>query len=520
MKSTKTLVKAGLLALSGLLFDCSLVLDTELGKGLGEPCSSSSDCNGDGATCAEGVCTIACKATLDCPAPSTCEAGQCRVVPGASIGAPCEAASVCGSGLCEGGVCTAVCSEDAQCNGGSRCIDQRCQLPLKAAFFFDGSVSNATYGFALTHEQGRQQAVSKLKWLSTDRSESNTTDTIGQELDRAISEGSEVLVVTTSRFSAQAKEKAAANPGKKFLLFNSTETSANVGGYFGRYYQAWYLAGVASARASALTTTKQIGFLGALAVPEVVAQLNAFTLGVRSVEPGLTVEVVWANSFVPSDAVETKMVDYLVEGGNEIVVNRMGAKNQLFLEHTASKKSATGGLIYAVGLDNQDVCKFAPSICIGAPYWNWGPLYTRLLDAIHKGTWAPSFELDSIQVDPTSSTVHFELNTGGIPALQSIKEPLAKTVAGLVGSDGVDNTFKGPLCPSQGDQRPEGCVAAEGRVTDEEILSMCWFVEGVVQRSDIEDPKSALVAARVPDGSLVWPPKVIDPSALDKPSCR
>jgi hypothetical protein len=42
----------------------------------------------------------------------------------------------------------------------------------------------------------------------------------------------------------------------------------------------------------------------------------------------------------------------------------------------------------------------------------------------------------------------------------------------------------------------------------------------VVQRSDIEDPKSALVAARVPDGSLVWPPKVIDPSALDKPSCR
>lgn len=507
------------LVLSSLFLGCSLVLEADLGKGIGAPCTSASECNGDGALCEQGACTLSCGTSADCPPPSSCNEGKCRVNAGAPVGASCAAATECASGLCEAGLCTTLCDTDAQCNGGSRCVEQRCQLPLRAAFFFDGVVSNATTGFALTHELGRQAAVSNLKWLSADRSESNTTDTISTEIDRAIGEGADVLVVTTSRFAAQAREKAAANPGKKFLLFNSTELGENIGGYFGRYYQAWYLAGVAAARASALTTSKRIGYLGALPVPEVVAQVNAFTLGVRSVEPTIQVEITWANSFVPTEEVESKMIDYLVEGGNEILVNRMGARNQVFLTHTATKKSATGGAIYAIGLDNQDACKFAPSICIGSPYWNWGPLYTRLLDSIHKGSWQPSFELDSIQIDPAQSTIHFALNTDGIPALQSIKEPLAKTVATLI-ANGEDNAFLGPICPSQQDQRPAGCLADGERIQDEEILSMCWFVEGVVQRSQTEDPKSKLDPARVPDGSQVWPPKVIDPTALDKPSCK
>jgi hypothetical protein len=268
-----------------------------------------------------------------------------------------------------------------------------------------------------------------------------------------------------------------------------------------------------------LTTSKKIGFLGAMAIPEVISQFNAFVLGVRSVEPTFSVEIVWANSFVPTDDVEKKMVDYLVAGGNELLVNRMGALNETFLTYAATKQSATGGPIYTIALDNQDACKFAPSTCIGAPYWNWGPLYTRLLDSMHNGTWKPSFVFDSIQADPTSSTLQFALNTAGIPALQSIKEPLAGTIGTLVNADGSDNTFKGPICPSQPDQR-DGCVAGGARVSDDEINAMCWMVEGAVQRSDKEDPTSELVAARVPDGTVVWPPLYVDPMALDKPSCK
>jgi basic membrane lipoprotein Med (substrate-binding protein (PBP1-ABC) superfamily) len=470
MNHYKTLVAAGFAGLSALLAACSFVLDAEVGKGIGEPCSSASDCNGEGAICEAGKCSAPCQSDGDCPLPS-------------------------------------------------RCITQRCQKPLKAAFFYDGQVSNATTGFALTHEKGRQDAVSRLPWLSTITSESNTTDSIGAELDRALTaEDADVLVVTTTRFRSQALEKAVANPGRKFLLFNTNQPSANQGGYFARYYQAWYLAGVAAAQATELTTSKQIGFLGALPTPEVVAQFNAFLLGARSVNPQQTVEIVWANSFVPSEDVQKKMVDYLVEGGNEILVNRMGARNEVFFKHLLTKKSATGGLVYGIGLDNPDVCKFAQNICIGAPYWNWGPLYTRLLESIQQGSWQPSFVLDSIQVDPSNSTVHFALNTDGIGALSSIKEPLARKVGDLI-AGGMDNTFLGPICPSQADQR-NGCVDAGARVTDEEILSMCWFAEGAVQRKDSEASTGELVPARVPDGTLVWPPKVIDPNALDKPSCQ
>jgi len=511
--------KLGALTLSGLLFSCSLALDTKIGKGVGETCASASECNGSGATCEDGKCSVSCSASSDCPAPSTCQAGLCKLGAGLSIGARCAAAADCASGQCEAGTCTATCDSDAKCTGGSRCVEQRCQLPLKAAFLFDGVVSNATFGFALTHELGRKYAVDKLKWLTTDRSESNTTDTIGPEIDRVLTEGADVVVVTTSRFGAQAREKAAAHPDKKFLLFNNTEITANTGGYFGRYHQAWFVAGVAAARASSLTTSKKIGFIGALAVPEVISQFNAFVLGVRSVEPTLTVEVVWANTFVPTIDVEKKLIDYLVEGGNEIIVNRMGAVNETFVTYTASKRSATDGPIYSIPLDNEDACKFAPASCIGGPYWNWGPLYTRTLEAIHNGTWQPEFIFDSIQSDPTNSTIQFSLNTAGIPGLQSIKEPLAKTVASLVATDGSDNTFKGPICPSQADQR-DGCVADGDRVSDAEITSMCWMVDGAVQRTDKENPKSDLVPARVPDGTVVWPPLYVDPTALDKPSCK
>jgi simple sugar transport system substrate-binding protein len=506
------------LAAGALLFGgCSIVADATVKSGVGVACAADADCQGDGARCDQTkTCTLPCTDADQCPAGASCVASFCRAAGAGALGDACQNASDCASSLCTDGLCVSTCTVTTDCSGGAVCVAGACQLTLHTGFVFDNQVSNATQGFALAHEVGRQAAVATLPWLVADRSESNTNDTVSGSIEGLVQGGAKVVVVTTNRFETETAEKAKSHPDVQFLTFSTTKTAVNNTSYDVRVHQAWFIAGYVAAR---FEKDGKLGFLGAVPLPEVIRQLNAFTLGALTANKSARVEVVWANDFVPSDAITGKLVDYLIAGGNRVIVNRLGLGTAV----TYVGGLAAGGKdVYSIGINNPNACDSEPTSCLGAPYYNWGPLYTRVLDSIHKHTFDPSLVIDdSILVDPAQSTFQFAVNSK-IAGLDGLKPDIVSRIGELVGPQGEDQTFAGGFCVTDAAQRPgkPACSPAGTIVDDAELASMCWLVKGVVQPTNPEDPASALVDARAPDGTVLWPPNSVDPSSLTRPSCN
>jgi len=510
-------VLASMLAGVASLASCSLVIDASVGNGIGAACEAASDCQGNNAVCdQQKTCTLPCGAPADCPTGSLCVDSFCRTAGQGALGDACATAADCSTAECLEGLCVSPCSTTPDCPGGAVCVEGACQLEMVAGFIFDNQVSNATEGFALAHELGRQEAVQNLPWLKTLSSESNDNDTVSASIEKLLGEGADVMVVTTNRFATEAEEKAKANPDTQFLTFSVPSNSGNYVGYDVRYHQAWFLAGYVAAR---FDPDGKIGFVGAVPFPEVMRQLNAFAVGALTANPAARVEIVWANSFVPSDDIAKKLVDYLIAGGNRVIVNRLGTGTTV--KYVADLHDQ-GQNLYSIGINNPNACDSGPTSCLGSPYFNWGPLYTRVLDSIHRHTFDPTQLIDDpILVDPDESTFHFALNSK-IAGLDGLKPDIVLRIGDLVGPNGEDQTFAGGFCVTDAAQRPgkPACSPKGTIVDDAELASMCWLAKGIVQPQDPEDPTSPLVDAPAPDGSILWPPKSVDPSSLTKPSCQ
>ena len=505
-------VAAASVALGG----CSALISFEEGVLPGQACAQADECRGE-ASCTGGVCVLPCAADTDCPESTACRQGVCAAAGAAPFGARCASASECSTALCEDQLCVSACTNDAGCPNGSACVAQICQPKLKAGFVFDAVVTNATSGFAHTHDEGREAAKAALPWLETVSSEGNNATTVNAGLERLLAEDVDVIFSTSGVFGTAAASKAAENPQTKFLTYTG-RASANHVGYAARFHQAWFVAGiVAGTFDAAVTRTGRIGFVAPLPVPQVIRELNAFMRGVQSVAPNTVVEVVWANGFAPSAAVTGKLVDYLVTGGCRIIVNRLGTRTVTDYVDALPAMPRT----YSIAVNDNDACARTPRSCLGAPYWNWGVLYTRLLQEIRRGDFdAAKVINESMRADPAASAFHFTLNDTGIPELASIAAQVATSVTKVVGPAGEDIALSGPYCVSRADQRTPSCVGAGERITDEELGTMCWLVQGIKQPSDPEDPSSPLVDAFAPDGTVFWPPQSVDPASIAKPSCR
>ncbi len=451
-------------SLFGVFSACSLTVP-DVGGGVGDACEAASDCQGAEADCVDGRCILACKTDDDCPQ-------------------------------------------------GSKCGEQICDVSFKVGFVYDG---NATVsGFSRAHDEGRLAAKESLPWVDFSLvAQDIQKDQESEAVTNLIADGASTIFVTTSRFGNVAAELAATNPEVKFLTFGVSQWEGNFAGYVPRYHQAWYLAGVAfgsfaKSRDASDPNRFHFGFVGALPIPEVIRQLNAFTLGVRSVEASATVDVVWLAGFVPATGLEEKALDYLIEDGARFIINRIGARNtDLMVAIDAYNAENPGNEVYGSLLDNADACEGHETYCLGGPTWNWGPLYTRIVSEIQRGTFDSTVQIrDSILADPSKSVVNLTL--GLQPEFSGpLRDALDSAIQRL--TSGGDNTFSpnggNEVCPTDTAQRPEGCV--KGRVDDAELDSMCWLVEGVVQREDPNAPfdemDNGLVVAKTPTGET-WPP--------------
>src|SRR2546427_2797380 len=124
-----------------------------------------------------------------------------------------------------------------------------------------------------------------------------------------------------------------------------------------------------------MTKSNIIGYVAAHPIPEVVRGINAFTLGVRAINPKAAVRVVWSNTWY-DPAQEKEAAESLLSVGADVLTQHQ--------DSPAVVQAAAAKGKYAVGY-NSDMSKFGPKAFLTAPVWNWGPMYVYLAKQVEAG---------------------------------------------------------------------------------------------------------------------------------------
>lgn len=324
---------------------------------------------------------------------------------------------------------------------------------LKVAFVYVGPVSDA--GWTTSHDQGRQYLEQQLDYVKTSKIESvKEGPDATRVIEQLVADGNKIIFTTSFGFMDPTIEVAKKHPDVKFLHCSGYKTADNVGTYFGRMYQARYLSGVVAGK---MTKTNLIGYVAAYPIPEVIRGINAFTVGVRSVNPDAKVKVVWTSTWY-DPATEKDAGKSLLESGCDIIAQHQDTPGPL---QAAQEKGK-----YGIGY-NTDMNKLVPNTVLTSPVWNWGPYYVETVKAIKEGTWKPSQYWGPIN-DGIVGLAPF-----GTMVPEDVKQLVEAEKQKLV--KGEWDVFAGPVKDQQGKER----VAAGQKMSDKEMLEFNWFVEGV-----------------------------------------
>ena len=324
---------------------------------------------------------------------------------------------------------------------------------VKAGFIYVGPVGDA--GWTYAHDQGRQE-MEKLSFVEPSIYIESVPE--GAESARVITglvrKGADLVFTTSFGYMDATLDVAKRYKDVVFMHCSGYKTAENVGNYFGRMYEPRYLSGIVAGK---MSKSNIIGYVAAFPIPEVIRGINAFTLGVRSVNPKAEVKVVWTQTWF-DPGIEGDAADSLLDVGADVLAMHQDAPATL---QAAEKRGA-----YVVGY-NSDMRNFAPNAFLTAPVWNWGALYTKIAAAVADGSW----KSESIWWGMKEGLVELAPLSDKIPA--DVQKLVMDKAAEI--KSGSLHPFAGPIKNQQGDM----AVAAGAVPSDGELLGMNYFVEGV-----------------------------------------
>ena len=327
---------------------------------------------------------------------------------------------------------------------------------VKVGFVYIGPIGDG--GWTDAHNDGRLMLEKQLgvetiyKEIVAESAEAETT------MRNMIDQGCNVIIATSYGYMDYVENVAKEYPNVKFLHCSGYKSSDNFSNYFGRIYQARYLTGIV---AGMKTQTNKIGYVASFPIPEVVRGINAFTLGVKSVNPDATVNVVWTHTWIdPSKAKDA--ADALLEQDCDVLTQHQDAPGP---QVAAEEKG-----VWAIGYD-VDMNSAAPKANMTSAIWNWGPYYVDQVKAIMEGTWKSENVWYGMEGKDTDMVKIVDLyDTAPAGAKEKVEEMKAKII------DGSFKVFEGEIKNQNGE-----VVCPQGEIlTDDKLLSMNWFVEGVV----------------------------------------
>lgn len=326
---------------------------------------------------------------------------------------------------------------------------------IKAGFVYVGVPDDGGRTFVL--EMGRRKLAENPKVSTTAflEVESEERDQVVGAVDRLVADGANLIFMTGDDSAAAITESAAQHQDVRFIYCGLFDPAANVQVFCGRIYQARYLSGII---AGGMTKSNLIGYVAAQPTPSVIVGINAFAMGVQSINPGAEVMLHWTNSqYAPSEA-QQRARELILRGVDVITIHQ---------DTPAALQIAEQHGINAIGYQS-DMSTFAPSSILTSAVWNWGEMYDQIIDRLSDGdvqlrpAWLGLRE-GVVDLAPISSRVPDDLK-------RLVQQRQREMIEGRL------DALTGPIRDVEGNLR-----VLKGRVmTDRELHAMDYLVEGVI----------------------------------------
>ncbi|QBK04175.1 BMP family ABC transporter substrate-binding protein [Hylemonella gracilis] len=333
------------------------------------------------------------------------------------------------------------------------------QAPLKVAFVYVAPLTDA--GWVRQHEEGRLAVEAAFKGGSTVRTSYVENVPEGADAERVIrdlaQQGNKIIFTPSFGYMEPTLRVAAEFPDVKFESVTGYKTAPNVAAANARYYEGRYLAGVAAGR---LAT--QAGYVAGFPIPEVLQGINAFTLGMRSVNPQATVRVLFISEwFNPPKEREAALS--LLNQGAQVLAFHTGSPAVM----TAAQERGAMAVAY-----HSDMRKIAPDAQIIAVTHQWGDYYTRRVRAVLDGNWK-------------SGTVWGGVKEGMIRVEgfgPKVPPPVREEVLARQRDIAAGRLHPFHAVADVRDNAGQVVIARGQTLSDAQILGMDWLVEGVLTR--------------------------------------
>ena len=326
--------------------------------------------------------------------------------------------------------------------------------PLKIAFAYVGPVGDGGWSFA--HDNGRKAIEKEFG----DKVVTSFVESVPESADAErvlrdmAGQGNKLIFGTTFGYMETIQKIAPDFKDVKFEHATGYKTAENVRTYDSRTYEGAYMAGVI---AGAMTKTNTLGVVGSVPIPEVIRNINSFTLGAQSVNPNIKTKVVWVNEWF-SPPKETEAATSLINGGADVLFQNTDSPAVL---KTAQEKGKR-----AFGWDS-DMTAYGPKAHLGSAVINWGPYYIKATKDALEGTW-------------TTGQSWWGVKEGAIDMVSIAEDVPAETKAkveevkkGL--KDGSFVIWKGPIVGQDGKE-----ILAKDAVADDKFLGgVNFYVKGV-----------------------------------------
>ena len=336
------------------------------------------------------------------------------------------------------------------------------QKPITVGFIYVGPRDD--YGY----NQAQAESVALVKKMPgikvVDEENVPETNAVQKAMQGMIAQDGATLLFPTSYgyFDPHTLAVAAKNPAVRFAhcggLWTKGKHPDNTGSFFGYIDEAQYLNGVIAGHAS---KSKKLGFIAAKPIPQVLRNINAFTMGARSVDPTITTTVIFTGDW-SMPVKEAEATNSLADQGIDVFT--MHVDGPKVIVETAAKRGK-----FVCGY-HASQAKLAPNAYLTGAEWNWLTAYKQIIEAAQTGKPHPNFVRGGLKEGFVKSSPYGSMVAEG--ARKNADTVRAKMVAG-----GFD-IFAGELKDNTGK-----VVIAKGKAfkqTDLELEGMNYLVEGVI----------------------------------------
>jgi basic membrane protein A and related proteins len=342
--------------------------------------------------------------------------------------------------------------------------------PVIAGFIYNGPKNDL--GYNQSHAEGKA-ALRRLPWVKAIE-EASVPETVAAEesmRDMIFQDGASVIFATSfGHFDPFTIDVARENPRVQFFhcggLYDETKHPKNIGIYFGFIDEVEYLSGMLAGMS---TRTGKIGFVAAKPIPQVLRNINSFTLGARSVNPHVTTKVVFTGDWV-LPVREAEASSSLVDQGIDVLTGHTGSPRVIV--QTAERRG-----VFGCGYQF-DQSSMAPRGFLTGAQWAWGTVYLKIMGLIREGKSVTNGTIPR-RLTGTLKDEFCKLSPFGPSVSEQARARIAAAKAAIL--NGSLEIYRGPIRDNEGKMAvPAGTTLG---ITDVTLDKMDWLVEGVDGRA-------------------------------------